>query len=217
MSIYMTEAEQLEAIKAWWQRHHRWITTLLTSVLLLVAGYRYWQWHSERMTHEASQAYERLMVATSNQESQAIEAYARAIIQDFPNTVYGDAARLALAKHWVSEAKWEEAVHELEYVTLHAKMPALQQVAKIRLVRLWISQKEYDKALAYLEETDSTMYKSLVYELKGDIFAAKGQFKEAEKFYLEAREETRLRGIGNVFLEMKTNELVALTGAAHSI
>ncbi len=217
MSIYMTEAEQLEAIKAWWQRNQRWVTTLVTSVLLLVAGYRYWQWHTEKMTHLASQAYEQLMVAASNQESQSIEAYARAIIKDFPKTVYGDAARLTLAKHWVSETKWEEAARELEHVALHAKMPALQQVAQIRLVRLWISEKEYDKALKYLEQTDSPMYKPLVDELKGDIYAAKGRLDDAEKSYLEAQEETKLRGVGNVFLEMKTNELATLTGATHSV
>ncbi|MDF1646044.1 MAG: tetratricopeptide repeat protein [Legionellaceae bacterium] len=216
MSIYMTETEQLEAIKNWWQRHQRWISTLLTAVLVLVAGYRYWTWHTSKMTHQASQAYEQLMVAASNQEGQSIEAYAKTLVKEYPKTVYGDAARLTLAKHWVSETKWEDAARELEYVALYAKMPALQQVARIRLVRLWISEKAYDKALKYLDQTDSSMYKPLVDELKGDIYAATGRYDEAEALYREAREEVKLRGVGNVFLEMKTNELATLTGAAHS-
>ena len=216
MSIYMTEAEQLEAIKAWWQRHQRLITTLVSSVLLLVAGYRYWHWHTEKMTHQASQAYEQLMVAASNQEGQLIEAYAKALMKEYPKTVYGDAARLTLAKQWVSEEKLEDAARELEYVVLYAKMPALQQVARIRLVRLWIAEKAFDKALNYLEQTDSSMYKPLVDELKGDVYAALGRLDEAEAAYQEAREEIKLRGVGNVFLEMKTNELATLTGAAHS-
>jgi predicted negative regulator of RcsB-dependent stress response len=207
VSIYMTEAEQLEAVKAWWIRHQRWITVLVSSVLLLVAGYRYWTWHTEKMTHEASQAYEQLMTAASNQEGQAIEAYSKSIIKTYSKTVYGDAARLALAKHWVSEKKWEDAASELEYVALYARMPALQQVARVRLARLWISEKAYDKALSYLNQTDSAMYKPLVDELKGDIYAATGRYNDAETLYREAREEVKLRGIGNVFLEMKSNEL----------
>jgi predicted negative regulator of RcsB-dependent stress response len=203
----MTEEEQLEAIKAWWSRHQAWIITLVSSILLVVAGYRYWMWHTEKMTHQASQAYEQLMVAASNQEEQAIEAYAKSIIKTYSKTVYGDAARLALAKHWVSEKKWEDAVRELEQVALHAKMPALQQVARVRLARLWISEKSYEKALNYLNQTDSATYKPLVDELKGDIYVATGRYNEAEALYREAREEEKLRGIGNVFLEMKSNEL----------
>ncbi len=216
MSIYMTEAEQLEAIKAWWQRHQRWITTLLSVVLLVVAGYRYWTWHTDKVRLEASQAYEQLMAATANQESSAIEAYAKALVKNYPKTVYGDAARLMLAKHWVSETKWEDAARELEHVALYAKMPALQQVARIRLARLWIAEKEFDKALKYLDETNGTTYKPLIDELKGDVYAATGRYDEAEALYREAREEVKLRGVGNVFLEMKSNELATLTGAAHS-
>ncbi len=212
----MTEAEQLEAIKAWWQRHQRLITTVVSSLLLLVAGYRYWHWHTEKMTYQASQAYEQLMAAASNQEGQAVEAYAKALMKEYPKTVYGDAARLTLAKHWVSETKWADAARELEYVVLYAKMPALKQVARIRLVRLWIAEKAYDKALNYLEQTDSPMYKPLVDELKGDIYAATGRYDKAEALYQEAREEVKIRGVGNVFLDMKSNELAVLTGTANS-
>ncbi|MCH9717565.1 MAG: tetratricopeptide repeat protein [Gammaproteobacteria bacterium] len=216
MSIYMTEDEQLEAIKDWWKRNQRWITMLVSGALLLVAGYRYWAWHTDKVQHEASQAYEQLMVASSNQEAHAIEAYAKAIVKEYPKTVYGDAARLMLAKHWVTQKKLDDAVRELEQVVLHAKMPALKQVARIRLARLWIAEKTYDKALNYLEQTDSLIYKPLVDELKGDVYAATGRYEAAEALYREAREEVKLRGVGNVFLEMKTNELATLTGAAHS-
>ncbi|MDX2346237.1 MAG: tetratricopeptide repeat protein [Legionella sp.] len=211
MSIYMTETEQLEAIKDWWLRHQRWITILISSVLLVVAGYRYWMWHTEKMTYQASQAYEQLMTATSNQEGQAIEAYAKALMKDYPKTVYGDAARLTLAKHWVAETKWKDAEAELEYVALYARMPALKQVARIRLARLWIAEKAYDKALNYLDQTDSATYKPLIDELKGDVYAATGRIDDASTLYREAREEVKLRGIGNVFLDMKSNELALNT------
>ena len=214
MSIYMTEAEQLEAIKDWWLRHQRWITILISAILLSVAGYRYWMWHTEKVTHSASQAYEQLMAATANQEGAAIEAYAKALIKEYPKTVYGDAARLALAKYWVSEHKWPDAARELEAVAQHAKMPVLQEVASIRLVRLWIAEKQYDKALDALSTTHLVAYNALVSELKGDVYAALGQYTAADASYREAHEEVKLRGIGNVFLDMKSNELAAATGAA---
>lgn len=216
MSTYMTEAEQLEAIKNWWTRNQRWVSTLITVILLLVAGYRYWTWHTEKVTHDASEAYEQLMTAASNQEGDALQAYAKALIKAHPNTVYGDAARLALAKYWVNQQQWTEAAALLDRVMHHAKMPAMREIASIRLVRLWISEKQYDKALDALNGTHMAAYSALISELKGDIYAAQGQYAEAQTAYREAHEEVKLRGIGHVFLDMKSTELAAATGVAQA-
>lgn len=210
MSIYMTEAEQWEAIKDWWQRHQRVIGMILSVVLLSIAGYRYWHWHAEKITSQASESYERLMAASSTDDHKAIEAYAKTLVSEFPKTVYADAAQLVLAKHWVSQAKWDNARHLLEHVAFHATMPALQQVARIRLARVLIEEKAFDKALGYLDGMDSSVYKPLIDELKGDVYAAKGHYQEAEVLYREARDEAKVRGVGNLFLDMKANELAAL-------
>lgn len=210
MSIYMTETEQLEAIKAWWQRHQRIISLVLSIVLVSVAGYKYWNWHSGKMAWQASASYERLMAASSANDSKAIEAYSKTLIKDYPKTVYADAAELVLATHWVSLDKWNEAINVLEHVSLHATMPALQQVARIRLARILIEQKKFDKALGYLDQMDSSIYKPLLDELKGDVYVATGRYQEADVLYSEARDEAKVRGIGNLFLDMKANELAAL-------
>jgi predicted negative regulator of RcsB-dependent stress response len=214
VSIYMTETEQLEAIKAWWKRHQRVIGLVLSVVLLSVAGYRYWNWHSEKMTRQASESYERLMVASSTKDSKAIEAYSKTLIKEYPKTVYADAAELVLAKYWVSQEKWDAARHVLEHVAFHATMPALQQVARIRLARILIEEKAFDKALGYLDHMDSSVYKPLIDELKGDVYVAKGRYQEADVLYREARDEAKVRGIGNLFLDMKANELAALAQTA---
>ena len=210
MSIYMTEAEQWEAIKDWWQRHQRVIGIALSIVLLSIAGYRYWNWHSEKITRQASESYERLMVASSAGDHKSIEAYAKTLVSEYPKTVYSDAAQLVLAKHWVSQSKWDNARHLLEHVAFHATMPAMQQVARIRLARILIEEKSFDKALGYLNEMDGSVYKPLIDELKGDVYVAKGRYQEAEVLYREARDEAKVRGIGNLFLDMKANELAAL-------
>ncbi len=211
MSVYMTEEEQLAAIKAWWSRNQRWITVVLSAALVVVATYRYITWQTEKTTHRASDAYEQLMRVTAADDSASIEAHAKALIKNHPKTVYRDAAALLLAKHWVSVNQSDEARETLQSVVKHAKMPALKQVAQIRLVRLWISEKSYDNALNTLEKMDDAMYKPLIEELKGDIYAAQGRTEAAALAYREAREEIKLRGISNMFLEMKSNEFALNT------
>ena len=211
MSVYMTETEQLEAIKKWWKRYNNVITILLSVVLLAISGYKYWNWHQEKITQQASNSYEHLMLAFSNQDNKSVRSYANQLLTDYGQTVYADAARLTLAKLYVVREKYPKAEVELEYVANHSKMIALQQIAKIRLARLLASQKSYDKALAELSKVDSTVYMPVVNELRGDIYAATGQFQQAVVSYKKAINGVQQNGMGNLFLEMKTNELAAMT------
>ena len=213
MSIYMTEDEQLEAIKTWWKRYNGIVIISVSVVMLAISGFRYWTWHEEKVTQQASNTYEQLMLAFSNQDNKGIRGYANLLLTDYSKTVYADAARLTLAKLYVAREKYPQAREELNYVADHSKMPALQQVAKIRLARLLAADKSYDSALEELEKVNDTTYLSVVNELKGDIYAAIGRYPQAASFYQKAITEVQTKGMGNLFLEMKTNELAALTHA----
>lgn len=211
MSVYMTEAEQLEAIKKWWQRYNNLISIVLSVVLLVAAGYKYWNWHQEKISQQASNAYEHLMLSLSNQDNKAVRGYANELINDYGKTVYADAARLTLAKLYVLHDKYAKAESELDYVATHSKMSALQQIAKIRLARLLAAEKSYDKALEELSKVNTSTYIPVVNELRGDIYAAIGKYQEAVDSYRKAINEVKMHGMGNLFLEMKTNDLAAMT------
>src|SRR5674476_375388 len=109
MSVYMTEQEQLEAIKKWWQRYSNVITIVASVILLMVAGYKYWNWHQEKINQEASNSYEHLMFSFSNQDNKGVRAHANQLLNEYGQTVYADAARLTLAKLFVAQAKLEKA------------------------------------------------------------------------------------------------------------
>lgn len=211
MSVYMTEEEQLQAIKKWWKKYSNIITVILSIILLCISGYKYWNWHQQKVNQQASNAYEHLMLAFSNQDSKGVRSYASLLLKDYNDTVYSDAARLTLAKLYILREKYPQAKQELEYVATHSKMTALQQVAQIRLARLLAAAKSYDKALAELEKVADTTYMPVINELRGDIYVATGKYQEAVLSYRQAISEAQKHGMGNLFLEMKTNELAAMT------
>ena len=68
--------------------------------------------------------------------------------------------------------------------------------------------------MAELADVEDSAYTSIVNELKGDIYVATGKYQQAMAAYKEAITEVRTSGMGNVFLEMKTN---ALAGFTHSM
>lgn len=211
MSVYRTEEEQLETIKNWWKRYSTPITIVLSIVLLSYSVYRYWDWHKQKTIAQASQVYEQMMLAFANQNTKAIKAYANTLIDEYAETVYADTARMTKAKLLIDREKLTEAKKLLSEVVDKAKMPALKQVARIRLARLLAKGKGFDAALKTLAVVDDNTYMPLVNEIKGDIYAATGHYQQAILSYKEAISEVRTHGMGNLFLEMKTNELAAVT------
>ncbi len=211
MSVYMTEEEQLESIKKWWKRHGNLVTVIISAILLSIAGYRYMQWHNEKITQQASVAYENMMISFSNDRPKAVTSYANELINNYNHSVYADVAHLILAKMYITKDKLDKAKEQLTPVANDSKMPPLKQIAKIRMARILTANKLYTDALALLAPIDDTTYLSVIYELKGDIFSATGQLQEAMKSYRLALEQDKINGMGNLYLEMKTNELAVKT------
>ena len=211
MSVYMTEEEQLESIKKWWNRYGNIVTTILSVVLLCIAGYRYMNWHHDKITQQASTTYEHMMVALSNQNIKSVRSYANELIKDYKNTVYADAAHMTLAKVYVSKNKLDQAKAELMAVASKGNMSTLKQIAKIRIARILTAEKAYTNALKELSTIEDKNYLPVINELKGDIYGATGQYQDAIQSYKLAMDEVKTNGMGNLFLEMKTNELAMKT------
>lgn len=216
MSVYMTEEEQLEAIKQWWKKYKNVITVSLSIILLFIAGFKYWSWHQNKINTQASNAYEQMMLAFSHQEDSKAQSYANVLVSDYASTVYSDVARLSLAKVLVEKRQYTEAKLQLTKAMQHSKMPALQQVARLRLARVLLFEQEYNQALKALEKVNLASYQPLVNELRGDIYAASGRFPQALVAYNKAIDESQSQGVSNSFLEMKTKELAAMTHSQRS-
>lgn len=208
MSVYMTEDEQIELIKKWWQRYGNIITFALSIVLLCFGAHRYYQWHHNKISQQASGIYEKMMSEFSSQNTKAVRSFANELTTHYKQSIYSDCAHITLAKMYVSKNKYKEARNELQVVAENSTMDALKQIAKIRLARLLAEDKSYANALKELSVVEDKTYLPLVNELKGDIYAAKGQYPEAISAYRLAMNEVKNRGMGNLFLEMKTNETV---------
>ena len=224
MSVYMTEAEQLETIKKWWLRHQSFITIILSIVLLAVAGYRYWNWHMEKTTQQASAAYENMMVAVSTHDDKSAQSYANQLIANHEQTIYAMTAHLTLAKIFISQEKNAKAREELAYVAHHAKDSPLKPIATIRLSRLLLSKHHYDKALAELATLNGSTYMPVINELKGDVFSAMGDYSKAVTAYQTALKDGEVMGVYNHFLEMKLDAVavkvepkVAVGTASHTV
>lgn len=205
---YKTEEEQLEAIKQWWGKYGTFITMLSLLLLIIVASYKYWHWHREKIITGASDTYEQLLVAVSTKDNKIIRSYANQLINEYGQTIYADIAQLTLAKLYVAKHLYNKAIKILNDVAYTAKIPALREIARLRMASIYIEEKKYQAALPILEEkVDDPTYNSLINELKGDIYDSLGKYEKANIAYKEAIAAERTNGSGNLFLELKANEL----------
>lgn len=211
MSMYMTEEEQIESIKKWWKKYGNLITVAVSVVMLSIAGFRYWNWHQDKIKFQASTAYEQMIIAYANQDKKSVKAYANQLITQYNKTIYADSAHLIKAKMLVEANKLKEAQSELGAVIANSQMPAMKQVAKLRYARILATTNHYDQALDELTKVDDQAYLSVIYELKGDIYTETGKLQQAAENYRMAMNASKSSGLGNAFLEMKSNEIASLT------
>lgn len=218
MSVYKTEEEQIAAIKKWWQSYSTPLMFLLSLILLIYSGMRYWDYHQEKIKTQASYAFEQLMQAVSNHDNKSIKAFSNRIIQDFPNSVYSDASYLTLAKVYVTKNDLSKAKDLLSTVSEKGSTQVFRQVARIRYARILTSESHYAEALDLLSTPIDKAFTPIINELKGDIYAAQKDYPKAAVAYQTAIKEVKKRGMGNIYyLEMKSNELTSLVRANEKV
>lgn len=111
---------------------------------------------------------------------------------------------MELAKLKAESNQLQEAVEQLRWVLEHSSQDTLRNIAKIRLARVLNAQAHNDQALELLSGEFPPGYSSLIEEIRGDAFRAKGDIEKARQAYTRA-----LMGAGgdSEYLKMKRDDL----------
>ncbi|BBP46485.1 membrane protein [Thiosulfatimonas sediminis] len=156
MSRYETEEEQIDAIKSWWKKNG---TALLSAVLVVVlafSGWRYWS-NSEYVSKaNASSTFEALQINAERGTFGEVSREALKLMQESPESPYAAAAALMYAKFELDNGKIDNAIEKFDWVVSNAKDIEIKAVAQLRLVRLYLDQKAFDKAQGTLDQLTKT-------------------------------------------------------------
>ena len=206
MNVYMTEEEQVEQLKKWWKQYGNIVLTIVLVVVLGVQGYYWYNSRQQGISANASAAFNGLMESVSKSDLKAISANANFIKENYADTVYASSAALLLAKQYIDEKQYPKAQIELEWASSHAPSNSLKQLAKIRLARLFLYQKQFKQALASLDAFNDDVFAPMVFELKGDIFMAEGKTEMAKKEYQQAFDKLPNPALATESLRFKLNQ-----------
>lgn len=204
---YLNEQQQVEQLKAWWKEYGLALVAGIVIAVLIVLFWHYYQRYEMTKTQQASLIYTTMINSDlSQQEQSAIDA-ANSIIKQYPRTSYAALAALWLAKDALQKQDYPSAEHQLQWVTDHAKMNSLRQVARLRLAYIALQQQQPKIALQILNKVDDKAYLGLVSEIQGDAYLAMNNVDQARQYYQKAMQELPDPTLTQPLLAMKLADL----------
>ncbi|MES3014706.1 MAG: tetratricopeptide repeat protein [Pseudomonadota bacterium] len=182
----LEEQEQLDQLKAFWQRYGTLITWLLIVVLGGFAAWNGWNWYQREQAGKSSAMFDQLdRAAQAGDVDQASRVFAD-MKERYPRTAFTEQGGLTAAKLQVEKGKLEAALETLAWLGANAAEPEYQTVAKLRAAGILLDQKKYDDALKQLDGATAPDFVALVADRRGDVLLAQGKKDDAKAAYTKA-------------------------------
>jgi len=198
VSDYLSEEEQLERLRNWWQRNGTLLLIGVVVVIAAVVGWRWYQGNQEQQLLAASDLFTEFQAA----EGDARDALAAQIIETGAGTAYPTFVLFQQADAAVAADDPAAAEPLLRRALEMASGAELADTARLRLARVLFDLDRGDEALTLLGMVQGSGFLALAAELKGDIHLSRGERTLAHQSYLNARERLD-SGEQRPVLEMK--------------
>ena len=206
-TMHFAEDEQTEKIRHWWKKNGSAIIVGLVLGIGSVAGYQGWGVYQTRQAEAASDLYQEMLRSLENEALTRVRESADSLISKFGSTAYADAASLMLARLDVEAGQLEQAGHHLSRVIDHSKDSAMQHIARLRLVTLALDQGDLKWADQLLKIQLMGGFESRYDELRGDIFTARNDLKNARNAYQNALGNAVAGSVAAQILDRKLNSV----------
>src|SRR5271167_3946518 len=169
---YLTDDEQLEAVKHLFKEYAPWIVGGLILGLGGWYGIQFYKSHQNERALQAAAQFEQMTFAMQADDRKKSRAIADGLIKDFPGSPYADQAQLASARMNVEDGHSADAVAPLTEVMNNSKDAELKQIARLRLARVLIDQGKSDDAIKLLAAGTPGSFAGRYHEVHGDALYA---------------------------------------------
>jgi predicted negative regulator of RcsB-dependent stress response len=208
VEIYETEEEQVAALKDWWKANGSSVISGVVIAAITIGGWNFWQSYQKDKINTASDMYEQLLQADTAGKVELVDKFASKLNTEFSSTAYDAYALLFQAKEKVKQNDLSAAQAILEQAMTATDDVEIKHVARTRLIRVLLAQKEYEQGLQMIADVDQSSlsgFAGIYEELKGDLYVAMGQIGEARTAYQLALQA----GQGSPLLQFKLDDLTA--------
>ena len=189
MPLDLEEQEQLDQLKAFWQKYRNLITGVVTAALFAYATYSGYQWWRNSQALEASKLYETMVGAIAKGDKDQTLRAADDLQKDYARTPYAPMSSLIAARIAADAGDNAKALDYLRWVAKNASNDGYLALAKLRLVSQLIeqgSEKDFAEADQILKDKPVAGFEALWLERRGDWYLAQKKNAEAKASYQDA-------------------------------
>ncbi|MDO9071801.1 MAG: tetratricopeptide repeat protein [Rubrivivax sp.] len=179
----LQEQEQLDALKAFWNKQGNLITWTLVLVLGAFAAWNGWNYWQREQALKAGAMFEELDRAAAAGDADKAGRVFADLKQRFPGTAFAQQGGLTAAKVQVAKGQADAAKATLEWVAQNGAEDELRTIARLRLAAVQADAKQYDEALKTLDAAKAAGFEGLVADRRGDVLLAQGKKDEARAAY----------------------------------
>ena len=204
----LSEKEQIEALRDWWQENGRYVISGIVLGVVILVGWN--QWKDYRLTArlEASARYETLTDAVNDGKLEASEAAANDLYENYASTSYAALARLAMARLYMDRGRDQEAAETLKALLAIRGSAESQMVGRLRLAKINLYQDKPQEVVDLLSGFEDSAFAARYDELLGDAHAALGQITDAAAAYARAMDDDpRAPTVNRSLIQMKIVDL----------
>jgi predicted negative regulator of RcsB-dependent stress response len=189
MPLDLEEQEQVDELKAWWDRHGTQILAVVLAALLAFAGWAAWRKYEGGQAALASALYETAAKAAQAGDAKALRDASGTLAESHPRTLYASMGALVAARFYFDRNDLKSAKAQLQWVIERASSEDFRDLARLRLGGVLLDEKAYDEALKIADAQHASAYDAQFAALKGDALTAKSQPAEAKAAYKLALEK----------------------------
>lgn len=206
MELYETEEQQVEALQKWWKENGTASLIGLGIAIAAILGWNSWLDYKKEQSGKASAVYDQLLKDVNENKITEVDTISKKLKTEFGSTEYATYSTLLQAKTKVEVGDLAGAKELLQGLANQSN--DLSQLAKLRLVRLFLATGEYEKGLQLIGEVDQKAaagFSDNYDELVGDLYVALDRIDEARTSY----EKALRNGYQSPLLQFKLDDLTA--------
>nr|WP_315225193.1 tetratricopeptide repeat protein [uncultured Albidiferax sp.] len=203
----LEEQEQLDELKAFWNRFGNLITWALIVVLAGFAGWNGYQYWQRSQSAQAAALYDEVDRAAKAGDVAMVERAFTDMKDKFSSTTFAQQAGLLAAKTLFEKGNVDASKAALTWVAAQSSEDGYQSVARLRLAGVLLESKSYDEAMKQLSGSFPKEFEPLVADRKGDVFALQDKKAEAIAQYKTAYAGLDERDDYRRIVEIKLNSL----------
>jgi predicted negative regulator of RcsB-dependent stress response len=189
MAFDLQEQDQIDALRAFWNRWGTLILAIVTAILLAIAGWRGYGWWQQKQSVEASAAHERLRRAVDARELDIVRQVSGELVEKYPRTMYASMGALLGARAYFDAGDLKAAKPLLQWVIEKGGDPDHRMLARLRLAGVLLDEKSHDEALRWLDTQNTGAFAGSFADRRGDILQDQGKSAEARAAYKMALEK----------------------------